>query len=65
MQVVEIFKSIKGEVALIGTPLVFIRLWGCNMKCIWCDTTYSWAPEFKEITNREDYSPKELAQYLL
>lgn len=65
MQVVEIFKSIQGEGTLIGSPMVFIRLWGCNMACTWCDTRYSWAPEFKEITKREDYTPEELAKFLL
>lgn len=65
MQVVEIFKSIQGEGTLIGSPMVFIRLWGCNMKCIWCDTRYSWAPEFKDKTIRTDYSPEELGKFLL
>ena len=65
MQVVEIFKSIQGEGTLIGTPMVFIRLWGCNMACTWCDTTYSWAPEFKQITKRMMYSSQELSEFLL
>lgn len=65
MQIVEIFKSIQGEGILIGMPMVFIRLWGCNMQCIWCDTTYSWSPEFKEITKRTSNSPKELVNYLI
>lgn len=65
MQVVEIFKSIQGEGTLIGLPMVFIRLWGCNMACTWCDTRYSWAPEFKEVTIRENYTPKDLAHFLL
>lgn len=65
MQVVEIFKSIQGEGTLIGSPMVFIRLWGCNMTCTWCDTRYSWAPEFKDLTKRQNYSPKDLAIFLL
>ena len=65
MQVVEIFKSIQGEGTLIGSPMVFIRLWGCNMNCTWCDTRYSWAPEFKNITNRDNFTPEALVQYLL
>ena len=65
MQVVEIFKSIQGEGTLMGLPMVFIRLWGCNMTCTWCDTRYSWAPEFKDITKRQNYSPKALATFLL
>ena len=45
--------------------MVFIRLWVCIMTCTWCDTRYSLAPEFKDITIRQDYSPKELATFLL
>lgn len=65
MQVVEIFKSIQGEGTLIGSPMVFIRLWGCNMNCVWCDTRYSWAPEFKDKTKRTIYTPEKLTEFLL
>lgn len=64
MQVVEIFRSIQGEGTLIGTPMVFIRLWGCDAGCVWCDTRYSWAPEFKDTTERAQTNPEELATQL-
>lgn len=38
----EIFYSIHGEGLLQGTPMVFIRLAGCNLKCPFCDTKYAW-----------------------
>lgn len=42
LQVTEIFKSIQGESTLSGTPCVFIRLSGCNLRCGYCDTTYAY-----------------------
>lgn len=42
MKISEIFYSIEGEGIEIGTPEVFVRLSGCNLKCDWCDTKYSW-----------------------
>lgn len=46
MRIAEIFYSVQGEGMLLGTPSVFIRASGCNLRCIWCDTPYaSWEPE--------------------
>lgn len=42
LQITEIFKSIQGESALAGTPCVFIRFTGCNLRCSYCDTTYAY-----------------------
>ncbi len=41
MQVTEIFRSIQGESTWAGTPCVFVRLTGCNLRCAWCDTSYA------------------------
>ena len=38
----EIFHSLQGEGATIGTPTVFLRLALCNLACSWCDTKYTW-----------------------
>lgn len=41
MKVTEIFYSIQGESTYAGRPCIFIRLTGCNLRCTYCDTTYS------------------------
>lgn len=38
----EIFRSIQGEGPMIGRVRAFIRLSGCNLHCVWCDTAYTW-----------------------
>lgn len=41
MRVTEIFHSIQGESSWTGWPCVFVRTTGCNLRCVWCDTEYS------------------------
>ena len=37
----EIFHSIQGESTHTGRPCVFVRLTGCDLRCVWCDTPYA------------------------
>lgn len=37
----EIFSSIQGETSFTGLPTMFVRLASCNLRCSWCDTSYS------------------------
>jgi len=41
MQITEIYKSLQGESTFAGLRCVFVRLTGCNLRCSWCDTEYS------------------------
>jgi 7-carboxy-7-deazaguanine synthase len=41
LRITEIFHSIQGESTWAGVPCTFVRLTGCPLRCVWCDTTYS------------------------
>jgi 7-carboxy-7-deazaguanine synthase len=41
MQISEIYKSLQGESTYAGLPCVFVRLTGCNLRCVWCDSEFS------------------------
>jgi len=41
LRITEIFHSIQGESTWAGLPCTFIRLTGCPLRCVWCDTTYA------------------------
>jgi 7-carboxy-7-deazaguanine synthase len=41
VQITEIYKSIQGESTYAGLPCVFVRLTGCNLRCTWCDSEYT------------------------
>ena len=43
LRLTEIFHSLQGEASRAGLPTVFVRLTGCPLRCVWCDTTYSFS----------------------
>ena len=60
MKISEIFESIQGEGNNAGKPAVFLRIAECNLKCVWCDTKYTWdwknydySKEVNEISIKE------------
>jgi 7-carboxy-7-deazaguanine synthase len=62
MRIAEIFYSIQGEGMLAGVPSVFVRISGCNLRCVWCDTPHtSWEPEGTEMS--ADAIVSEVARY--
>lgn len=58
--VIEKFVSIDGEGPMAGALAVFIRFEGCNLRCKWCDTTYSWEAD----ENKELLSATEIYDYI-
>jgi 7-carboxy-7-deazaguanine synthase len=41
LRITEIFHSLQGESTRVGLPTVFIRLTGCPLRCVWCDSAYA------------------------
>src|SRR6266702_3401828 len=41
LRITEIFLSIQGESSHAGRPCTFVRLTGCPMRCVWCDSEYT------------------------
>ena len=50
-KILEIFRSIQGEGRYAGVPQVFVRLFECNMHCVWCDTPASIGDGKREYKN--------------
>jgi len=67
LKISEIFYSIQGESTYAGLPCIFIRLAGCNLRCNYCDTTYSYKSDItfstNEIINKvKEYNPVKLIE---
>ena len=54
----EIFYSIQGEGPFLGRPSIFLRLAGCNLECVWCDTKYTWLFSEKQLKRIKSRIPK-------
>ena len=51
MQIIEIYKSLQGESTYAGLPCVFVRLMGCNLRCNWCDSEYTFTGGHRMTTD--------------
>ena len=47
MFLIEIYKSVQGESSFAGLPCIFVRLAGCNLRCNWCDSEYTFTGGLK------------------
>ena len=61
LRITEIFLSIQGESSHAGRPCAFVRLTGCPMRCVWCDSVYTFTGgtriSFEEIFKKlEDFN---------
>jgi 7-carboxy-7-deazaguanine synthase len=63
IQLSEIFTSIEGEGILFGTKTMFVRMAGCHLKCVWCDTAYA-LPMDSGNDYSVDYAKKLISKYL-
>jgi 7-carboxy-7-deazaguanine synthase len=67
LKLTEIFYSIQGESTYSGLPCIFIRLSECNLRCSYCDTTYSYESKFEKsiediLFEIRKYDPIELVE---
>ncbi len=65
LRISEIFYSLQGESSTIGKPTLFVRLTGCPLRCVWCDTEYAftggeyWEMD-KLLDQIESYNPQNI-----
>ncbi len=43
MYLIELYKSVQGESSFTGLPCIFVRFAGCNLRCAWCDSEYTFS----------------------
>ena len=49
----ECYASIQGESSFVGTPTVFVRLYSCNLRCVWCDSMHAVeGGDYREVTTQ-------------
>jgi 7-carboxy-7-deazaguanine synthase len=65
LRITEIFHSLQGEARDVGRPTVFVRLTGCPLRCVWCDTEYAFhGGQWREIDSIVEEVAKYKAHYV-
>ena len=59
--IIEIYRSIQGESSFAGLPCTFVRLAGCNLRCTWCDSEYTFSGGKKMSLEEVEAEVKRLA----
>jgi 7-carboxy-7-deazaguanine synthase len=61
MYLIETYKSVQGESSFAGLPCIFVRLAGCNLRCTWCDSEYTFKGGYQQSLDEVERVIDELA----